>query len=223
MVVDLDRKQGQFDRYCFTTFKLKEVSMAEDKEVKIGVKYQLEKPVGETILYEKVEPHIARVTLNRPDKHNAILTPEMFLELRDKMVLGVDDDDVKVIIVKGAGPSFSSGDDQGRPPFEAYGGDPKVRPPQSVRITKMWQWVKAFNDATVYCPKIDDVSGSAHTAWVQMGRPQPPDKAQRRQLQAASEPKAERLLEVESDGGRCAFSVMLSAHSVCLLEIVPVS
>jgi enoyl-CoA hydratase len=123
-------------------------------EVKIGKKYELEKPQEETILYEKVEPHIARVILNRPEKHNAILTPEMFIELKNKMVMGVDDDDVKVIILKGNGPSFSSGDDQGRPPFEAYGGEPGVKPPQSVRITKMWQWVKAFNDATVYCPKI---------------------------------------------------------------------
>jgi hypothetical protein len=75
----------------------------------------------------------------------------------------------------------------------------------------------------VYCSMIDGVSSNAHTAWVQMGRPQPPDQSQRSQLQAASELKIERLLELESDGGRCAFSVTLSAHSVCLLEIVPVS
>jgi xylan 1,4-beta-xylosidase len=75
----------------------------------------------------------------------------------------------------------------------------------------------------VYRSTVDGVSGNAHTAWVRMGRPQPPDEAQRRQLQAASELKAERLLEVESDGGWCVFSVMLSAHSVCLLKIVPVS
>jgi xylan 1,4-beta-xylosidase len=75
----------------------------------------------------------------------------------------------------------------------------------------------------VYCCMIDGVSGNAHAAWVQMGRPQPPDQSQQRDLQAASGLKAERLFEVESSGGRCAFSVTLSAHSVCLLEIVPVS
>jgi xylan 1,4-beta-xylosidase len=75
----------------------------------------------------------------------------------------------------------------------------------------------------VHCSMIDGVYGNAYAAWVRMGRPQPPDQSQRRQLQAASELKAERLLEAESDDGRCAFSVTLPAHSVCLLEIVSVS
>jgi xylan 1,4-beta-xylosidase len=75
----------------------------------------------------------------------------------------------------------------------------------------------------VHCSMVDGVSSNAHTAWIQMGRPQAPDQSQRRQLQAASELKAERLLETTSDRGQCAFSVTLLAHSVCLLEIVPIS
>jgi len=54
---------------------------------------------------------IARIVLDRPEKHNAI-TPEMARELRDVCAEVDRDDDVRVAIISGAGErSFSAGSD----------------------------------------------------------------------------------------------------------------
>jgi len=64
----------------------------------------------ETIIYEK-KPPIAYVTLNRPDKLNA-LSKDLQLEVRDVLKdAGWADDEIRVIVVKGAGRSFSAGYD----------------------------------------------------------------------------------------------------------------
>ena len=74
--------------------------------------YKLEKPIEETVIVEtEVKKNIARITLNRPEKHNALWPPEGFQVLADALVKTADRDDVKVIILRGAGPSFCSGDD----------------------------------------------------------------------------------------------------------------
>ncbi len=66
----------------------------------------------ETILVDTPAEHVARITLNRPEKRNAIsglLRGELFgvLQAHD------DDPEVRVTIVRGAGPCFSSGYDLG--------------------------------------------------------------------------------------------------------------
>ncbi len=53
---------------------------------------------------------IATITLNRPDKLNA-LTFEIYAQLRDLMVEMRRDDQVKVVIVTGAGKAFCAGGD----------------------------------------------------------------------------------------------------------------
>lgn len=63
----------------------------------------------ETILYEKDGP-LAWISLNRPEKLNAI-NPEMTRELRRAMDRAQLDEEVRVIIVKGAGRAFSAGFD----------------------------------------------------------------------------------------------------------------
>lgn len=65
----------------------------------------------ETVKLEKdKENKIARVTLNRPDKINAV-SPQMLNDL-DKATDDIwDDDNVRVVIVRGAGGNFSSGAD----------------------------------------------------------------------------------------------------------------
>ena len=73
-------------------------------------KYALEKPIEETVLYDKTTHDIVTITLNRPEKHNAIFPPDQFNEISRKIAMAVDDDDVKVIILKGNGKSFCSGD-----------------------------------------------------------------------------------------------------------------
>ena len=62
-----------------------------------------------TIIYEKAN-RIARITLNRPEKLNALST-ELGEELADAITKSGVDRDVNVIILKGAGRAFSSGYD----------------------------------------------------------------------------------------------------------------
>ena len=63
----------------------------------------------ETVLYEK-DGHIAHITLNRPKKLNTV-SPELFRDWEAAMREAEEDDDIKVIIFKGAGRCFSAGAD----------------------------------------------------------------------------------------------------------------
>ncbi len=70
----------------------------------------------ETIAYE-VEGGKARITLNRPEKLNAI-SWQMQQELRDALWAADRDPQVHVVILRGAGRAFSSGYDITPPPGE---------------------------------------------------------------------------------------------------------
>jgi enoyl-CoA hydratase/carnithine racemase len=118
-----------------------------------GGKYVLEKPVEETVLYEKLSKDIVVLTLNRPQVHNALYPPDQFNELARKVWQAVDDDDVKVIILKGAGPSFCSGDDLHLAPYDTYGGGPGFKPSQRVRVKAMVTWLNGLYRTLLYCPK----------------------------------------------------------------------
>ncbi len=63
----------------------------------------------ETIIYEKAD-RIARITLNRPEKLNA-LSVQLRSEIVDAVKDAERDQDVNVIVAKGAGRAFSSGYD----------------------------------------------------------------------------------------------------------------
>jgi enoyl-CoA hydratase/carnithine racemase len=69
------------------------------------------KPTFETILYD-VEDGIATITLNRPDRMNAF-TAQMMLDMIAAFDATDADDDVKVVIVTGAGRAFCAGADLG--------------------------------------------------------------------------------------------------------------
>ncbi|MGI8511962.1 MAG: enoyl-CoA hydratase/isomerase family protein [Solirubrobacteraceae bacterium] len=62
-----------------------------------------------TVLYERRGP-AAWITLNRPDKLNAI-NAEMVAAIRAALARAAEDDDVKVLVLTGAGPAFSAGFD----------------------------------------------------------------------------------------------------------------
>ena len=62
----------------------------------------------EQIIYEKVSPHIVYITLNRPEKMNSV-THEMFQSWGKAITEAERDDDVKVIVFRGAGKCFSAG------------------------------------------------------------------------------------------------------------------
>jgi enoyl-CoA hydratase/carnithine racemase len=68
----------------------------------------------ETIIGEKKDG-IGVITLNRPEKINAI-TPQMTAELGEVITDFGDDDEVRVVIIKGSGRGFCSGADVGGMP-----------------------------------------------------------------------------------------------------------
>ncbi|MCP5025661.1 MAG: hypothetical protein GY929_05180 [Actinomycetia bacterium] len=88
----------------------------------------------ETITYEKDGP-IAFVTLNRPDKLNA-LSEDLQLEVRDALEdAGWADDDIRVIVLKAAGRAFSAG-------FDISGGDER---PDAVQMRASFLNGKGFS------------------------------------------------------------------------------
>src|SRR5574337_856148 len=61
----------------------------------------------EQIIYEKDGP-VATITLNRPDKLNTV-TREMFVSWGRALTAAEEDDEVKAVVMKGAGRCFSAG------------------------------------------------------------------------------------------------------------------
>jgi methylglutaconyl-CoA hydratase len=61
------------------------------------------------VLYS-VSERIATISINRPDKRNA-LSPELVTLLTDTFLMASEDDDVKIIILKALGGTFSAGAD----------------------------------------------------------------------------------------------------------------
>ncbi len=82
----------------------------------------------EFIVVDQPANHIRRITLNRPEKRNALHHP-LRGELLDALQSADSDPDVRVMIVRGAGSCFSAGYDLGGGnegfgyPFHTAGGD----------------------------------------------------------------------------------------------------
>ncbi|HXK25051.1 MAG TPA: enoyl-CoA hydratase-related protein [Myxococcota bacterium] len=78
------------------------------------------------VLVDRPAPLVQRVTLNRPEKRNA-LNNEVRARLFEALQQGDRDDEVRVSIVRGAGPCFSAGYDlranqmKDQPYFSAWG------------------------------------------------------------------------------------------------------
>ena len=75
---------------------------------------------------------------------------------------------------------------------------------------------------TVSRQVIDGTRGNAHTAWVQMDKPQLPTKNQVQELESAARVRKEPLGEVTVEAGQCEACVELAAHCICLLKLSPV-
>ena len=116
-----------------------------------------------TILYEEVADHVVKISLNRPERRNALLMPDMNVLLHDQIRRAEDDDNVKCIILAGTGDHFCSGEDVSRVPAEAYGLKKGEKLPQSRRIRGIAK-AQSENPTLLYCDKtvIAAVQGGAY-------------------------------------------------------------
>ncbi|MDP6642800.1 MAG: enoyl-CoA hydratase-related protein [Rhodospirillales bacterium] len=61
--------------------------------------------MSDDILLTEINDHIARLTLNRPDQANS-LSQDLFIAIKDTLAALDEDDDVRVVIITGAGERF---------------------------------------------------------------------------------------------------------------------
>ncbi|MGB3438842.1 MAG: enoyl-CoA hydratase-related protein [Actinophytocola sp.] len=89
---------------------------------------------GTTDLLARVERGVAVLTLNRPERRNA-LSPEMLTALADVLAVVADADDVRALLLTGAGKAFCAGGDVKA--FAARGGEGGgTTVPHEERITR---------------------------------------------------------------------------------------
>lgn len=88
------------------------------------------------IVVDSPGEHVQRITLNRPEKRNAISTP-LRVALLEQLRVHDGDPEVRVTIIRGAGPCFSSGYDLGSSLME---GSPFYSAPGD------GQWARQAND-----------------------------------------------------------------------------
>jgi enoyl-CoA hydratase len=67
--------------------------------------------MGDTVLYEAADA-VATLTLNRPERLNAI-TPQLVEDFDAALARALDDDEVRVVRLRGAGSAFCAGYDIG--------------------------------------------------------------------------------------------------------------
>jgi len=101
-----------------------------------------------TILYETIEPMIAQITLNRPDRLNAYTNP-LCNELVHALHAYSEDDALRCLVITGAGRGFCSGGDvsgtprEGEPQHTPY-RDKQMGQAQEMRVG-MHQVIKALH------------------------------------------------------------------------------
>jgi enoyl-CoA hydratase len=111
----------------------------------------------ETIQYEK-EGQVAYVTLNRPDKLNSI-SPDLVRDWESAITEAEDDDDVKIVVFKGAGRCFSAGAPLDKVGF-VYGmkepkpGEKPPKTPQRVKLKFDRNLFYHFHRRILYCNKL---------------------------------------------------------------------
>lgn len=110
--------------------------------------------LSDSILYEVIDGHIARITLNRPHRKNAILTPDMNDMLMAAFERAQDDDEIKVVILAGSGSDFCSGEDTAKMPVEAFGLKKGGRLGQSKRMRGIRKVLASTLQGTIWGDKI---------------------------------------------------------------------
>jgi enoyl-CoA hydratase len=111
----------------------------------------------DTLLYERdeEEPKVIYITLNRPEKNNAISIgeKEMTGEIKDAMWQVNHDDDCNVVVFRGAGKNFCAGFDLSMV-YRVYGGDPKFKPSERIRLQTDQDQLYGFPQAILDCNKV---------------------------------------------------------------------
>lgn len=115
----------------------------------------------ETLTVATDERGVATVTMNRPDKHNA-LSAQMLADLTQVAQDLGDDDAVRVVVLTGAGRSFCAGGDLGWMQ-EQMAADPETRAREAGKLAYMLQ---AMN--TMPKPLIGALQGNAFGGGVGM-------------------------------------------------------
>lgn len=110
--------------------------------------------LSSAILYEVVEDHICRITLNRPTKRNAIVSPTMNEMLAGMLERAQDDDRVKVVVLSGNGPDFCAGEDTRKVPVETYGLRKGNKPGQSLRMRGYRKTMESLQKGLVWGDKV---------------------------------------------------------------------
>lgn len=88
----------------------------------------------EFVRYERHSPHVALVTLNRPERLNAF-GRQMRVDFEEALVEAARDDAIRAVIVAGAGRAFCAGADIKE---WASGVDPTVRTDETPRTLNEW-------------------------------------------------------------------------------------
>ena len=106
----------------------------------------------ESLLWD-LEDHVVTITLNRPEKKNA-MSFVMFNELREAFLRAGVDDGVRCVVVTGAGGAFCSGADL---------TDPQNAPTTAMEFKERMRLIDSIVRAFVNCPKptIAKVTGVA--------------------------------------------------------------
>jgi enoyl-CoA hydratase len=129
--------------------------MSEMDEKK--VRYDSGKKEYKTILFEqrKESPFVWYLTLNRPEQNNAIsIGPdEMTGEIKDAMERANHDDNVKVVVIKGAGKNYCAGFDLSFV-YRVYGGEKGAKPSQRMRLQVDQDELYGFPQAILNCNKV---------------------------------------------------------------------
>jgi enoyl-CoA hydratase len=99
---------------------------------------------AELVLVDRPLEHVLRITMNRPEKRNALFHPLRGAILQ-ALQAGDLDDDIKVMIIRGAGPSFCAGYDlgssnQGNAPYPHFTAPGEGRWPRHVTESWMSIW-----------------------------------------------------------------------------------
>ncbi len=105
--------------------------------------------------HDKEYPKVVYITLNRPEKNNAIsIGPGMMTdELIQAFTRANHDDECNVVVVRGAGNSFCAGFDLSMV-YRVYGGSPTNKPSQRIRLQVDQDHLFGFPQAILNCNKV---------------------------------------------------------------------